>query len=224
LLLWFKYAMFWFNKNKNIKKYKNYRKAGKVLNDKIIDRYINREMILLSGKHLGLINKDGLIFDNELETIVLMDFSINECRINRKTAVELYKDNVIIDNDIEYDILNGLIKSYTSLFKIADIKRSEKKLILADLLKNNDNQIEITDIGMSQTAAPGLLIFLRLIPLADINIGGGFGFPFGEELEELLLKEYKKIAKRVKSSDESIKRYVAFFKLFKRYGMEMGFL
>jgi hypothetical protein len=178
----------------------------------------------LSGKYLGLVKKDTLIFDNESETIALMDFAINECLINGKNAVELYKEKVRIDNDIEAEILEGLVSSYTSLFKIINIKKSHRKLILLDVLKYNDNPIEIIDIGFSQTAAPGLLIFMRLVSLADFNITGGFGFPFDDESEENLLKEYKQIAKRVKSSDESIKRYVAFFELFKKHGMKTGFL
>jgi len=216
--------MFFFINNKTLKKYKSYREVGKEINNKIIDRYVDREIISLSGKFLGLIKKDIFIFDNESDTFTLMDFSINECRINGKTAVELYKEKVRVDNDIENEILDGLIKSYTSLFKITNVKRSEKKLILVDVLKNNDNPIEIIDIGFSQSAAIGLLFFTRLVPLADFNITGGFGFAFKEGSEENLKKEYKQIVKRVKSSDESIKRYVAFFKLYKRHGMETRFL
>ena len=119
--------MFFFTKNKDIKKYKSYREVGKELNQKIIDRYVGREIILLSGKYLGLVKKDALMFDNESETVALMDFAINECRINGKTAVELYKEKVRVDNDIETEILNALIKSHTSLFKITSVKRSEKK-------------------------------------------------------------------------------------------------
>ena len=216
--------MFFFTKNKDIKRYKNYREVGKILNDKIIERYMSREIVLLSGKYLGIVKKDNLIFDNESESIALMDFIINECRINGKTVVELYKEKVKVDNDIETEILDGLINSYTSLFKIIDINKSDRKLILLDVLKNNDTPIEIIDIGFSQSAAPGLLFFTRLVPLADFNITGGFGFPFKEGSEATLLKEYKQIAKRVKSSDESIRRYVAFFKVYKRHGMETGFL
>jgi hypothetical protein len=136
--------MFFFTKNKILKKYKNYREVGKELNQKIIDRYVGREVFLLSGKYLGLVKKDALMFDNESETVALMDFSINECRINGKTAVELYKEKVKVDNDIETEILDGLISSYTS-------------------------SIEIIDIGFSQTAAPGAFhpgVGLKM-PVAD---------------------------------------------------------
>jgi hypothetical protein len=49
--------MFFFTKNKIIKKYKSYREVGKELNQKIIDRYVGRDIFLLSGKYLGLIKK-----------------------------------------------------------------------------------------------------------------------------------------------------------------------
>jgi hypothetical protein len=209
--------MFFFTKNKILKKYKSYRKVGKILNIKIIDRYVGREIILLSGKYLFLVKKDALMFDNESETITLMDFAINECHINGKNAVKLYKEKVMVDNDIETEILAGLINSYTSLFKITNVNISEKKLILADILNNNDDKIEIIDIGFSQTAAPGLLVFMRMVKIVDFNITSCISFPFNEESEEILLKEYKQISKRIKSSDESIKRYVAFFKLYKRH-------
>jgi hypothetical protein len=57
--------MFFFTKNKILKKYKNCREFGKELNQKIIDRYVGREIVLLSGKYLGLVKKDTLMFDNE---------------------------------------------------------------------------------------------------------------------------------------------------------------
>jgi len=215
--------MFFLTKHKILKKYKEYRETGKILNQKIIDRYVDREILSLSGKYLGLIKKGVCIFNDESDTVSLMDFAINECRINGKKAVELYNEKVRIDNAIEAEILNGLIKSFTSLFKIVTIKRGEKKLILDDVL-NNIDPIELIDIGFSQTAIPGALIFLRIIPFADINISGGIGFLFHGISEEILLKEYRQIAKRVKSSEESLKRYVAFFKLYKRYGLQIGFL
>jgi len=215
--------MIFLRKDRTISKYRKYREVGKALNHKIIDRYINKEIILHSGKLLYLIKRDTLITDDELDITALMDFSINEYQINGKKAVQLYKDKVMLENDIEEEILDALIKSYTSLFKIADIKQKDSKLILADLLNKNRDTIEIIDMGFSQTAFPGLLIFLRIVPLPDFNITGGFGFAFHGDLEEYLLNEYKHFVKYVKSPRESIKRYVAFFKLYGRCGIESEF-
>jgi hypothetical protein len=217
-------AMFFLRKRKILSKYKKYREAGKVLNHKIIDRFIDRQIFLTCGKYLGVVKRDTLIFDNESETAALMDFAINEYQLNGKNAVELYKDKVRLENDIEKEILDSLLKSYTSFFKIINVKRNENKLILSDLLNESIDQVEIIDIGFSQTAVPGFLIFLRIVPFADFNINGGFGFIFNGDLEEYLLKESKFIAKGVKSTNEAIKRYVAFFKLHKRHGNEIIFM
>jgi hypothetical protein len=217
-----------FNQTKNeiLSTYKKYREGIMVLNKKIISKYIDRQTYLISGKYLGLVSlvkKDTIIFDNESETAALMDFAINEYKINGKKAVELYKENIMTENDIEKDILDGLLTSYTSFFKIADINKHDSKVILIDLFNRDIESIQIIDIGFSQTAVSGLLIFLRIVPLASFNISGGIAFAFHNDLEENLLKEYKQIAKRVKSSNESIKKYVAFFKLNRRYGIGTEF-
>jgi len=218
--------MFFLTKHNTLSKYKNYREVGKALNHKIIDRFVDRDIILLSGKYLGLVSlvkKNALIFNNESETAALMDFAINEYKINGNSAVQLYKDKGMFENQIEVDILDALLKSYTSLFKITNIISQKNTLILTDLLNINCEPIEIIDIGLSQTAVTGFLIFLRIVPFSDFNISGGLGFAFNNDMEEYLIKKYKNLAKLAKSSSESLKRYVAFFKLYKRYGLEIDF-
>jgi len=66
-------------------------------------------------------------------------------------------------------------------------------------------------------------MFLRVVPFDNFKMTGGIGFIFYDELEEYLIKEYKYLSKLVKSSSESIKRYVAFFKLNRRHGIEVLF-
>jgi hypothetical protein len=218
--------MFFLTKHNTLSKYKNYREVGKALNHKIIDRFVDRDIILLSGKYLGLVSlvkKNALIFNNESETAALMDFAINEYKINGNSAVQLYKDKGMFENQIEVDILDALLKSYTSLFKITNIISQKNTLILTDLLNINCEPIEIIDIELSQTAVAGFLIFLRIVPFSDFNISGGLGFAFNNDMEEYLIKKYKNLAKLDKSSSESLKRYVAFFKLYKRYGLEIDF-
>lgn len=219
--------MFFLTKYNTLSKYKKYREVGKALNHKIIDRFISREIMLLSGKYLGLVSlvkKNALIFNNESETAALMDFAINEYKINGNGAVQLYKDSVMLENHFEADILEASLKSYTSLFKLTNIISQKNTLILSDLLNTNCDQIELIDIGLSQTATASFIIFLRIVPFADFNMSGGFGFAFHNDLAGYLIKEYKHVGKRVKSFSESLKRYVAFFKLYRRCGLEIDFL
>jgi len=77
--------MLFLTKYNTLRKYKKYREVGKALNHKIIDCFVDRDTIILSGKYLGLVSlvkKNTLIFDNESETAALMDFAINEININ----------------------------------------------------------------------------------------------------------------------------------------------
>ena len=218
--------MFFLTRPNILSKYKKYREVGKALNHKIIDRFISRDIMLISGRYLGLVSlvkKNAFIFNNESETAALMDFSINEYKINGNSAVQLYKDNSMYENHIEDEILEASLKSYTSLFKLTNIISQKNTLILSDLINLNCEQIELIDIGLSQTATASYLIFLRIVPFADFNMSGGFGFAFNNDLADYLIKEYKHVAKRVNSSSESLKRYVAFFKLYRRYGLEIDF-
>jgi hypothetical protein len=221
--MFFEVAMVFLKKYRITSKYKKYREVGKALNHKIIDRFIDRDIMMKSGKYLGLVKRDSLIFNSESESNALMDFAINEFETNCKNAVQLYKDKVILENDIEGEILDALLNSYTTLCKITDVKRKHNTLILTDLLNTNCEPIEIIDIGFSQTAVAGFLMFLRVVPFDNFKMTGGIGFIFYDELEEYLIKEYKYLSKLVKSSSESIKRYVAFFKLNRRHGIEVLF-
>lgn len=130
--------MFFLTNHNTLSKYKKYREVGKALNHKIIDCFVDRDTIILSGKYLGLVSlvkKNALIFDNESETAALMDFAINEYKINGNSAVQLYKDKGIFENKIEKDILEASLNSYTSLFKLTNIISQKNTLILTDLIK-----------------------------------------------------------------------------------------
>lgn len=215
--------VFSFRKYKILKRYNQYRAVGKELNNKILDRFLDRTVFLKSGKLLGLVKKDIFIIDRELEQYALMDFAINEYRTDGINAVELYKEKVTIDNPIENNILEALIQSYTSLFKIVDVRRKENTIVLGDIFNNFREPIALYDKGFSQTAYVGQLIFIRVVTLEEFNIGSGFAFVFPGELQDYLLKQYKFMLSQVKSSSESIRKFIAFFKLYRQHGSEISF-
>lgn len=99
-------------------KYKKYKEIAIALNQKMIrSSYLNQDILLKSGKLLGIVRHGTLVFDSEDETSALMEFALNE-RVKSKTVVEIYREKVGGENDIEKEILDGLISSYTSLFKV----------------------------------------------------------------------------------------------------------
>ncbi len=157
-----------------IEKYKEYRKISKELNNKIMDKCLDPDVFKKSARLLGAARGDTLILDNEDELNILMDFALREYKINKQSTVEIYREKVGWENEIEKEILDAFISSYTSLFKITSISKAEKSLILEDILNKKDN-IKIIDRALSKSAIPGLLVFIRVIPFKDFNFGSGEG-------------------------------------------------
>jgi hypothetical protein len=205
-----------------IEKYKEYRKIGKELNHKIMDTCLDPDVFKKSARLLGAVRGDTLILDNEDELDILMDFALREYKINKQTTVEIYREKIGWKNEIEKEILDAFILSYTSLFKITSISRAEKSLILEDILNKKDN-IRIIDLSLSKSAIPGLLIFIRIIPFRNFNMSAGIMFAFYGELEKDILKKYKMLRKKVRSDSDSMKRFISFYKLSKIEGIEVRY-
>jgi len=205
-----------------IEKYKEYRKISKELNHKIMDKCLDPDVFKKSARLLGAARGDILVLDNEDEMSILMDFALREYRVNKQTTVEIYQKKIGGENEIEKEILDAFISSYTSLFKIISISKAEKSLILEDMLNKKDD-IKIIDRSLSKSAEPGVLVFIRIVPVKDFNMSAGIMFAFYGELEKALLKKYKTLSKKVKSDSESVKRFAAFYKLSKTDGIEVRY-
>jgi hypothetical protein len=54
-------------------------------------------------------------------------------------------------------------------------------------------------------------------------MSAGILFAFYDELEKDILKKYKMLSKKVRSDNESIKRFVSFYKLSKTDGIEVKY-
>jgi hypothetical protein len=81
------------------------------------------------------------------------------------------------------------------LFRVDAISASGNILFLSDLL-NNRTDIGLMDIGFSQSATPGLLLFIRLVPFKSIFMTSGTSFIFQPALENTLLRKYKKLSEK----------------------------
>ncbi len=205
-----------------IEKYKEYRKISKELNHKIMNASLDRDVFMKSARLLDVARGDILVLENEGEMNILMDFALREFKVNKQTTVEIYREKIGGENEIEKEILDAFVSSYASLFKIISISKTEKSLILEDILNKKEN-IKIIDRALSKSAAPGVLVFIRIVPFKDFNMSAGILFAFYGELEKYLLKKYKMLSKKVKSDSESIKRFVSFYKLSKTDGIEVRY-
>jgi len=204
-----------------VDRYKMYRKASRKLNEKIIEACLERDVFMRSANLLGIGMGSSVSLRNTYETDVVMDFTINECTVNGRNAIQIYRESYDGD-ELELDIMDALLSSYTSLFRVASVSQREKLIFVDDII-NRRGRIGLIDIGLSKTTAVGMLLFLRLLSFSDFNMTSGVPFVFPCELESYLLREYRKLSKKVESDTDSIKRFVSFFWLSRTHGLEMRY-
>lgn len=204
-----------------VDRYRMYREANRKLNHKVMKACLERDVVMKSANLLGIAKRDALLFDSMDETDVLMDFALNDYKVDGRNAIQNYRENYG-GNEPELDILDALLSSYTSLFKVTHISRAESLIFLNDII-NRQEHMGLIDIALSETGTPGMLLFLRLVSFRDFNMtsGGSFAFPGG--LEGYLVRKYKKLSKKVESDSESVRRFVSFYLLSKIEGLEMKY-
>jgi hypothetical protein len=170
---------------------------------------------------LGIAEGNAVFFGSMDETDVVMDFALNDYTVEGRNAVQIYRERYG-GNEVELDILDALLSSYTSLFKITSVPRKENVVFFDDII-NGRSHVGLIDIALSKTATVGMLLFFRLLSFSDFNMTSGVSFAFPGELEGYLRRNYKKLSKKVKSDSDSIKRFVSFFWLSKTDGLEMKY-
>lgn len=207
-----------------VEKYKKYRKIGMKLNHKMMDKCLDRDVLKKSAKLLDMVKGGTFVFDSEDETSVLMDFALNDYRFVNENIVEKYRKKFGWKNEIEKEILDAKSASYTSLFKINSVSKTENILVLSNLLNKTDD-IKLTDIAFSSNIGlEGCLLFTRLVQFKDFNMTSGVSFVFPPHIEKSIIEKYKMKSNNVKSSNEAIKRFVSFYKLHKRNGIETRYI
>lgn len=205
-----------------MKRYKKIREVGLPLNHKMIESYLDHDILYDSARLLGILKGDLFVFDSEDEASVLMDFALHDYKLKGRSAVEVYREKVGGQNEVENEILAALPSAYTSLFEVVAI--SGNTIILKDLLKKEDRFIRLIDIGFSLTATPGMLIFTRIVPFKDFNMTSGISFLFRGNLKKYLIRRYRRISKKIESNSDSMKRFIAFFKLHRKCGEEVRYM
>lgn len=197
-----------------LEKYKQVRRVGMELNNRMLEQYVMREQLEAAGRLLGVLSGNYLHISEEEEP-AFFDFLLHEPYMDGPTAVEQYRRDHLQMEWIEKQLTEAFLAAYTSLFMVAGFRREESTLILEDLL--NGGLIPLLDIHYSRTAEPGTLLFTRVVPYRGFNMSSGFSLHFYLEADRLIQK-YQKQYKKVPSDTDSIRRFVAFFALSRRYG------
>lgn len=208
--------------------YRRYRVAGKKLHHKIMDEMVDKKALQHSGKALGMLGRgDTMIFDSEGDMSVLMDYVIYEYKEQGKNAVERYREEVGGETETERELLAAMEVSSTSLFRIEYKSRETYSLGLVDLI-DEDRTITLMDINFSQHMSSDYLLFIRQIALEAFSMTSGIAFLFPDNLEAELVKRWQVHSRGrpwpgIGKQSLSTSRYVTFFKLSKRKGVEVGY-
>ncbi len=216
-------------KRSAVRLYRRYRAASKDLNHKIIDATLETEAIQFAARALGMKGPGNMvIFDTEDDTSILMDFAMYECKAGGKNAVERYQEEIGDESEIERVLLEVMVASSTSLFRIESISKRSRALTLIDLV-NENRTLTLADINFSQSAQPGYLLFLRPFTFENFSMTSGIALLFPSYLERKLLSLWRNPQSRGSRRRRrpvrpiSALRYAVLFKLSKREGLEVMF-
>ena len=135
------------------------------------------------------------------------------------SKLAIYKKNHNEKNEEEHKLLQVMEKSDTSLYKVVEIDRDNKTVLLKDVLRPSNDEFKVADTGMSETLNENILVFTRLLHLENYSMTSGLIFIFRREHQEYLLRRSRKIAKKLEHGNDSDKRFIAFFELNRRDGL-----
>jgi hypothetical protein len=176
--------MLWLPESDRVRKYKRIREVGRSLNGKIV-KVIPKEVIDRTAREMRLMVKGVLVFDSEGELDFLFDRIIYDVPWDSRTAIEHFEAESDFELSVEEeDILKAMKEAYFSLFEVVGGVAGEF-LQLSDLL--TDNQIELMELSLSNTASKELLLATRVISINDICLTTGTAYPFLPEHRDTLI-------------------------------------
>jgi len=205
-----------------IKEYKNVRNKAKDLSSKILDiKNSERNELIYAAKLLGFWNGNSMIFDSEDESDIMLDFLIYERNKQGVKCIDKFYDSDIKLDDLEEDILEGMVNYHSSLFEIQDINKDNAILTLIDLFDKNHKEFKLIDVGLSQTSTIGLLIYSRLLPIQDFSITSGMSFGFAPSVIDRILSDISNAQFKKRRMLNSTDLFVLCHQKNKQYGLNI---
>ena len=162
--------------------------------------------------HLGLDKR--LMFDNESEPDVLMDYALYEILQDGQTLIERYTIERGGSNRVERDLLEVMLKARTGLFRVEQVLASRYQLNLQEIAGGN-RRLSMTDLNFSQFAIDNYVLFFRPIELPELTMTSGVAFVFPAKMERELIEHWQQW-------DRS-ERYAKYFKLYKSKGVQVEY-
>lgn len=127
---------------------------------------------------------------------------------------------------LEAEILEAHRQSHTSFFDVLDVSPQNSQIRLKDLLRPENPEVWLTDIGFSNSMAKSEIrspLFLRLLLIRGITITSGMAFIFPRERIPGLIQAYNQKTKKASPMELSAARFVFFFQKYRAFGLEQKY-
>ena len=155
------------------------------LNNELLAR-LSGDTIRDGAKRIGILRGGTIVFENEDETSVLMDYCIYEVYLNGRNAVGQYLRDCPPDPDSDEMIcLHAMQNATYALVAVLSVERG-----VGCRVRNlfTDETRLLVDMGFSKTAKPGTVLATRLLDFGDWISTTGAALPLGvldsDELDE----------------------------------------
>ncbi|ADL53186.1 hypothetical protein [Clostridium cellulovorans] len=209
--------------DEHIERYKNIKKDSYEFINKKLSGFMKdvypKETVFAAAKALGMTyGKKKFSVDSKEEILYIFDYAINEVEIAGKKIIQLYKEQVGLENEKEVEFSKAIENSYTSLFRIVNTSENKGLIFMKDLFGNGKNT-RLTDIVMSQTTNSDMLIFTRIFSFEGMNISSGMHCAFPAKHENQLLREYMEFLKQQSLEDTQKQRFIFFYNAHKKAGI-----
>ena len=156
--------------------YKRIRPIRLHLNNELVHR-LSRDVLDDGAKRIGILRKGTLVFENEDETSVLMDYCIYNVYRKGRNAVEQYLCDCPPDPDSdEMACLQAMQHARYSLVAVLRVEPGVGCHV-RDLFTEETRLL--VDMGLSRTARPGAVIATRLLDFGGFVATGGAALPLG---------------------------------------------
>ena len=155
------------------------------LNNELVGR-LSRDVLNDGAKSIGILRGGTLVFENEDETSVLMDYCIYDVYRKGRNAIEQYLCDCPPDPDS--DEMTCLHAMQNATYSLVAVLRVEPGVGCHIRNLFTEETRLLVDTGFSKTAQPGAVIATRLLDFGGFVATGGAALPVGildnDELDE----------------------------------------
>lgn len=194
----------------------NYSIYQKTLNKlyKEVLRWITLENYQKAAEKLGIIVNKRIQL-NKKEEVIFNDFNIYEEINPDKRVITIFAEEYKTDSESEKLLIDSMKNSHNSLYLIKEINPDTYYLTLEDLL-NHKLQYRIIDKDLALNSKVNMLLFTRLINIANIYFTSELKLLFKARHKNKLLKECRKNS-LLEAADTH--RFINVFHLYRKYGI-----